>query len=139
MLPRRPKAKNRQRTSSRAAAGAKLAGLETSATNEPITTEIYADEAFFDSNKSVGKFTGRVRVSDPRFSLQSDKLTVFIGKGGSQGLEKAVAEGNVAVVRDRPDPNGGPPTRTVGRAETATYLAATGNVELKGILEFNRE
>ena len=144
----------------------------------PITTEIYADEAFFDSNKSVGIFRGHVKVNDPRFNLQSDKLTAFISKaqarqagqeqaaqpgaaaqtGGTaeaaktspgqtgtpgqgaqasqaaqgQGLEKAIAEGNVALVRDRPDPNGGPPTRAVGRAETATYVAATGDVELKG-------
>src|SRR5262249_13670582 len=53
-------------------------------------------------------------------------------KGENQGLEKAVAEGNVAVVRDRPDPNGGPPTRAVGRSDQATYIATTGNVELRG-------
>jgi lipopolysaccharide export system protein LptA len=135
----------------------KLKGLDLNAgTTGPITTEIYADEAFFDSSKSVGIFRGHVKVSDPRFNLQSDKLTTFISKGqtgeaapGSspaaqsspgetgqtgqgQGLEKAVAEGNVAVVRDRPDPNGGPPSHAVGRAETATYVAATGDVELKG-------
>jgi lipopolysaccharide transport protein LptA len=100
--------------------------------NEPSTTEIYADEAFFDSNKSMGIFKGRVKVADPRFNLQSDKLTVFISKGENQGLEKAIAEGNVGVVRDRPDPNGGPPTRAVGRSDIATYVASTGDVELKG-------
>jgi lipopolysaccharide transport protein LptA len=100
--------------------------------NEPTTTEIYADEAFFDSNKSMGIFTGHVKVTDPRFNLQSDKLTVFISKGENQGLEKAIAEGNVGVVRDRPDPNGGPPTRAVGRSDAATYIASTGDVELKG-------
>src|SRR5205085_7676902 len=99
----------------------------------PITTEIYADEAFFDSNKNVGIFRGRVKVNDPRFNVQSDKLTVFISKGENQGLEKAIAEGNVAVVRDRPDPNGGPPTHAVGRSESAVYVAATGDVELKGM------
>jgi lipopolysaccharide transport protein LptA len=104
----------------------------TAQSNEPVTTEIYADEAFFDSNKNMGIFSRRVRVTDPRFNLQSDKLTVYVSKGENQGLEKAVAEGNVAVVRDRPDPNGGPPSRAVGRAETATYVAATGDVELKG-------
>ena len=36
------------------------------------------------------------------------------------------------MVRDRPDPNGGPPTRAVGRSEMATYVSATGDVELKG-------
>ena len=101
-------------------------------TNEPTTTEIYADEAFFDSTKNIGIFTGRVKVTDPRFNLQSDKLTVFITKGENQGLEKAIAEGNVGLVRDRPDPNGGPPTRAVGRADKATYTSATGDVELKG-------
>ena len=64
----------------------------------PITTEIYADEAFFDSNENIGIFTGRVKVIDPRFNLQSEKLTVYISKGEKQGLEKAIAEGNVAVV-----------------------------------------
>jgi lipopolysaccharide transport protein LptA len=100
--------------------------------NEPTTTEIYADEAFFDSTKNIGIFTGRVKVTDPRFSLQSNKLTVFITKGQNQGLEKAVAEGDVGLVRDRPDPNGGAPTRAVGRADKAVYTAATGDVELTG-------
>ena len=100
--------------------------------NEPTTTEIYADEAYFDSNKSMGIFSGRVKVTDPRFNLQSDKLTVFISKGENQGLERAIAEGNVGLVRDRPDPNGGPPTRAIGRADKAIYTAATGDVELTG-------
>ena len=80
----------------------------------------------------MGIFSGRVKVTDPRFNLQSDKLTVFITKGQNQGLEKAIAEGNVGLVRDRPDPSGGPPTRAVGRADKAVYTAATGNVELTG-------
>jgi lipopolysaccharide transport protein LptA len=109
--------------------GQSATGLDS---NEPTTTEIYADEAFFDSTKNMGIFSGRVKVTDPRFNLQSDKLTVFITKGENQGLERAVAEGNVGLVRDRPDPNGGPPTRAVGRADKATYTAATGDVELRG-------
>jgi len=100
--------------------------------NEPTTTEIYSDEAFFDSTKNMGIFSGRVKVTDPRFNLQSDKLTVFITKGQNQSLEKAIAEGNVGLLRDRPDPNGGPPTRAIGRADKATYMAATGDVELRG-------
>src|ERR1043166_3949764 len=71
----------------------KLFGQEGS--NAPTTTEIYADEAYFDSTKNMGIFSGRVKVTDPRFNLQSDKLTVFITKGQNQGLEKAIAEGNV--------------------------------------------
>src|SRR5947199_255975 len=99
----------------------------------PITTEIYADEASFDSSKNVGVFTGHVKVFDPRFNLQSDKLTVYLRKGEDQGLEKAIAEGNVGVVRDRPDPNGGPPTHAVGRSEHAVYTATDGSVELTGM------
>jgi lipopolysaccharide transport protein LptA len=109
--------------------GQSAAGLQP---NEPITTEIYADEAFFDSTKNMGIFSGRVKVTDPRFNLQSDKLTVFITKGEDQSLEKAIAEGNVGLVRERPDPKGGRPTRAVGRAEKATYTASTGDVELRG-------
>jgi len=109
--------------------GQSVMGLNT---DEATTTEIYSDEAFFDSTKNIGIFSGRVKVTDPRFNLQSDKLTVFITKGENQGLEKAVAEGNVGLVRERPDPNGGPPTRAVGRADKATYTAATGDVELRG-------
>ena len=101
-------------------------------TDEPTTTEIYSDEAFFDSTKNMGTFSGRVKVTDPRFNLQSDKLTVFITKGENQGLEKAIAEGNVGLVRERPDPSGGPATRAVGRADKAIYTAATGDVELRG-------
>jgi lipopolysaccharide transport protein LptA len=109
--------------------GGSAAGLQS---NEPTTTEIYSDEAFFDSTKNMGIFSGRVKVIDPRFNLQSDKLTVFITKGQNQSLEKAIAEGNVGLIRDRPDANGGPPTRAVGRADKATYIAATGDVELAG-------
>jgi len=98
----------------------------------PITTEIYANEAFFDSTKNVGVFSGNVKVIDPRFNLQSDKLTVYLHRGEEQGLDKAVADGNVGVVRDRPDPEGGPPQRAIGRSEHAVYTASDGNVELTG-------
>ena len=127
--PNKKPADKENKPSSNPLFGQSAAGLNT---NEPTTTEIYADEAFFDSTKNVGIFSGRVKVTDPRFNLQSDKLTVFITKGENQGLQKAIAEGNVGLVRDRPDPNGGPPTRAVGRADKATYTAATGDVELRG-------
>src|SRR5437667_9873762 len=109
--------------------GSSAAGLQS---NEPVTTEIYADEAFFDSTKNKGIFSGRVKVIDPRFNLQSDKLTVFITKGQNQSLEKAIADATVGLVGERPDPNGGPPTRAVGRSDKATYTANSGDVELVG-------
>ena len=103
-----------------------------SPTDGPVTTEIYADEALFDSKNYIGTFIGRVIVKDPRFNIQADKLTVFLGKGENKGLDRAVAEGNVGVVREQPGENGGPPVRSVGRADKAVYTAGDGNVELTG-------
>ena len=132
--PATAKAKNKDKKKDDKSSGTNLfgpAGLGRQS-NEPTTTEIYSDDAFFDSTKNMGIFSGRVKVVDPRFNLQSDKLTVFITKGENQSLEKAIAEGNVGLVRDRPAANGGPPTRAVGRCDKATYTAASGDVELTG-------
>jgi lipopolysaccharide transport protein LptA len=132
--PAKDKAKNKDKKKEDKPSGANLfgSGAAGQQSNQPTTTEIYSDEAFFDSTKNMGIFSGRVKVVDPRFNLQSDKLTVFITKGQNQSLEKAVAEGNVGLVRDRPNPSGGAPTRAVGRADKATYTATTGDVELVG-------
>ncbi len=99
---------------------------------EAITTEIYADEAYFESAKSIGIFTKRVVVNDPRFNIQGDKLTIYLSKKENEGLEKAIVEGNVAVVRDRPAPAGSPPSRMVGRSDRAVYTAKDGRFELTG-------
>jgi len=128
------KAKNKDKKKEDKSPGTNLFGSSAAGpqSDQPTTTQIYADEAFFDSTKNMGIFTGRVKVVDPRFNLQSDKLTVFITKGQNQSLEKAIAEGNVGLVRDRPAANGGPPTRAVGRSDKATYTANNGDVELVG-------
>ena len=131
--PAKDKPKNKDKKKEDKSPSTNLFGSSaTGQSDQPTTTEIYSDEAFFDSTKNMGIFTGRVKVVDPRFNLQSDKLTVFITKGQNQSLEKAIAEGNVGLVRDRPDPNGGPPTHAIGRADKATYTANTGDVELMG-------
>ncbi len=104
----------------------------TKANGEPIATQIYADEASFDTEKRIGVFSGHVRVFDPRFNIQSDKLTVYIHKEEGEGLERAIAEGHVGVVRDKPDPKGGQPAKAVGLAEKAVYTSADGNVVLTG-------
>src|ERR1700731_1362806 len=83
---------------------------------EQIVTEIYADKAVFDSSKSIGVFTGHIIVIDPRFQISGDKLTIYLNNKQSGGLDKAVVEGNVGVVRERPDPGGGPPSRMGGRS-----------------------
>ena len=99
---------------------------------QPIVTEIYADQTVFDSGKSVGTFSGNVVVTDPRFNIQGDKLTIFISKKQNESFERAIVEGNVGVVRERPSSNGGPPDHMVGRAEKAVYTAKDGRFELTG-------
>jgi len=107
--------------------------VKTEAANEePIVTEIYADQTVFDSAKSIGVFTGNVVVTDPRFNIQGDKLTIFISKKENESFEKAIVEGNVGVVRDRPSTTGGPPEHMVGRADKAVYTAKDGRFELTG-------
>jgi lipopolysaccharide transport protein LptA len=102
------------------------------APKEQIVTEIYADEAVFDSTKSIGVFTGHIVVIDPRFQIQGDKLTIYIASKQSDGLDRAVVEGNVGVVRDKPATEGGEPSRMVGRSDKAVYTAKNGNFELTG-------
>jgi lipopolysaccharide transport protein LptA len=99
---------------------------------EQVLTEIYADQTVFDSSKSIGVFTGHVVVTDPRFNIQGDKLTVLISKKQNEGFEKAIVEGNVGVVRDRPSSSGGPPEHMVGRSDKAVYTAKDGRFELTG-------
>lgn len=102
------------------------------AAQEPIITEIYADQTVFDSAKSIGIFTGHVVVTDPRFNIQGDKLTIYISKQQNEGFEKAIVEGNVGVVRDRPSTTGGPPEHMVGRSDKAVYNPKNGRFELTG-------
>jgi lipopolysaccharide transport protein LptA len=102
------------------------------AAQEQIVTEIYADQTVFDSTKSIGIFTGHVVVTDPRFQIQGDKLTIYISKAQNEGFEKAIVEGNVGVVRDRPSASGGPPEHMVGRSDKAVYTAKDGRFELTG-------
>jgi lipopolysaccharide transport protein LptA len=99
---------------------------------QPITTEIYADEASFDTEKRIGIFTGHVRVFDPRFNIQSDRLTVYIHKDEGEGLERAIAEGHVGVVREKPGEKGKPPSKAIGLSEKAVYTSSDGNVVLTG-------
>ena len=48
------------------------------------------------------------------------------------GIEKVVAEGNVVIVSDRPDNNGGPPVHYVGKGEKVVYTPATGEAIISG-------
>ncbi len=104
----------------------------TGSSDAQIATQIYSDEASFDTEKRIGVFTGHVRVFDPRFNIQSDKMTVYIHKEEGKGLEKAIADGHVGVVRAKPDPTGGAPSQAVGLSQKAVYTSSDGNVVLTG-------
>jgi lipopolysaccharide transport protein LptA len=132
LTPLRSGAQAAAQTPETSPAGKASVPAATDAKGQPIATQIYSDEASFDTEKRVGVFTGHVRVFDPRFNIQSDKLTVFIHKEEGEGLEKAIADGNVGVVRDKPDPKGGPPSKAVGLSEKAVYTSSDGNVVLTG-------
>jgi len=102
------------------------------APKEAVVTEIYADAVTFDTGKSVGVFTGHVIVTDPRFQIQGDKLTIYMTSKPNEGLDRAIVEGNVGVVREKPASEGGEPSRMVGRSDKAVYTASDGNFELTG-------
>jgi lipopolysaccharide transport protein LptA len=95
-------------------------------------TEIFSDEAFFDSAKYIGIFTGHVIVNDARFNVQGDKLTIYLSRKQNEGFEKAIVEGNVGVVRQGTEEPGATPSRAVGRAEKGVYVSKDGSFELTG-------
>lgn len=112
-------------------------------------------EAAFDNKTRRAVFIGTVRVKDPQFTLTADKLTAILrdndaakaagaaspagspartknGAPGASGLERAIAEGNVVIVQEKPGEDGGPAKRYVGKAERAEFEAATGEMTLTG-------
>src|ERR1700747_3643422 len=57
------------------------------------------EEVDFDANAHTAIFVGNVKVIDPKFTMTTDKLTVWINKqeeGG--GIKNAQADGNVIIV-----------------------------------------
>jgi len=94
-------------------------------------TEITANqEATFDNAANVAEFVGRVVVRDPQFTLSCDRLKVTLSKA-RKGMEVAEATGHVVIVQENTDKNG-KPNQSIGRAESATYVPASGEVTLKG-------
>ena len=111
----------------------------------PVTeTEIKAaGEATFDASNHVATFVGGVVVTDPRFTMRSQKLTVYLAKNrdpnapddsATSGIERAVAEGNVELVQNSVP--GAKPTdpaeKVSGRSERATFEPKTGVMVLTG-------
>lgn len=107
-------------------------------------TEIKADgEATFDAENHLATFLGGVTVTDSRFTMKSQRLTVYLSKARENaskddpmggGIEKAVADGGVDIVQaPRPGATTGDDAqRVTGRAERATFEPKTGVVILTG-------
>src|SRR2546421_7737849 len=74
--PAKDKAKNKEKKKEDKSSGTNLFASTPPGTqsDQPTTREIYSDEAFFNSTKNIGTFSGPVTEADPRFNLQSDKL-----------------------------------------------------------------
>lgn len=111
----------------------------------PVTeTEIKsAGDATFDAGNHIATFLGGVTVTDPRFTMKSQKLTVYLAKtkdpnsqddSATSGIEKAVAEGNVDLVQNTvPGAKATDPAEKVsGKSEKATFEPKTGTMVLTG-------
>jgi lipopolysaccharide export system protein LptA len=107
-------------------------------------TEIKAaGDATFDAGNHIATFNGGVTVTDPRFTMKSQKLTVYLVKNrdatapddsATSGIERAVAEGAVVIVQT-PVPSTKPgeaPEEVSGRSQKATFEPKTGVVVLTG-------
>ncbi|HWB59951.1 MAG TPA: hypothetical protein VG733_10685, partial [Chthoniobacteraceae bacterium] len=55
------------------------------------------------------------------------------------GIEKVVAEGNVTIDSDRPDPNGGATVHYSGKGTKVDYNPATGEMVLSGMPELQKD
>ncbi len=95
-------------------------------------TQIFCDkETRFDVENRTVSFSGDVKIIDPRFQMKSENLTVYINpKGGD--IDRAIAEGGVAILHLDRSEAGKDPRRSVGRADKAVYHNATGEIELTG-------
>ena len=133
---------------------------------KPPTVITATKEATYDEKTRQAVFTGDVRVDDPEIKITSDKLTAFLRKeaaggagaspapkptaaaakpgaspaagGRGSGLERAIAEGHVIIVQDKPAADGGEPQHNVGKAEKADYNANTGDILLTGMPEVSQ-
>jgi lipopolysaccharide export system protein LptA len=108
-------------------------------------TEIKAaGEATFDAGNHLATFLGGVIVTDPRFSMTSQKLTVYLKKdrdanaadqSATSGIDHAVAEGSVVIIQNAvapPKPGEAAPEPVSGRSAKASFDPKTGLVVLTG-------
>ena len=85
--------------------------------------------AWFDDNSNTVEFFGKVVVHDPQFTLTCDRLNVVMNKN-RQGLQLVTAMGNVDIEQQGTN-DSGEKVKSVGKAGTAIYEPATGDITLK--------
>ncbi len=132
-------------------------GVEDVDTRGLTETQIVAREgADFDAKGRAATFNGSVHISDPRFELWCDKLTVYLNRESEKegadapsrppagkttgvqpptggGIDRAVAEGNVVIKQIRAAAAPGGETKTsIGRSERAEFTNRTGEIVLSG-------
>jgi lipopolysaccharide transport protein LptA len=94
------------------------------------TTIIADKQADFDANENKAIFLGNVRVKDPEFYIECDKLTAYTNKTEG-GLERAIAEGNVRVIQEKVGADG-KKSKSTGKGQKLVWEAGTGIARLSG-------
>ena len=108
-------------------------------TPETTETEILAtDGATFASKERIAVFTGNVRVTDPRFQLACDKLTVFLNKSANSDATGTPAAGGASATTPPVStpaplaagnaPPGAAPSPTPGNSGGIDHAIAEGHV-----------
>lgn len=103
--------------------GEKTPPTDDDPTKEATTqTDIDASEsATFNSKDRVAVFTGNVKVTDPRFQLVCDRLTVF--------LSKAAPAGQNAAATPAPTPTPTPATGKKGKGDDSATPSGGGGID----------
>lgn len=112
--------------------------------NDSQVMEIEADESVMDNENRVITFTGQVVVTEPRFTLTSDRLEVWMHD--DTNLDGSATDGAAPVDSDRPpfkraiatggmveiEKIGADGKLQIAKARQADYDATTGDIVLKG-------
>lgn len=142
--------------------GAKKAAPKPQEAQSYVTEIVAKERLVFDQKGSQAMFVGEVVVSDPRFSLNCDKLTAVLRRSTKETLkEEASGDSSAQVAKGAGSESGesgkpggggiekaiaegnvlisqekrndkGEVERSVGRAQKAIYDAETGNITLFG-------
>jgi lipopolysaccharide export system protein LptA len=133
-----------------AAARQKSGEVNSGTVSETVITA--SKRLMLDAKGNEATFFGDVKVLDPRFSLNCNRLTAYLKRSGPEGkageaaevaknrtpgpssgggVEKAVAEGDVVIVQDKINDKG-QIERSIGRGGKAVYDALTGDITLTG-------